>query len=486
MTVFMLNAVCSGCSDNKTPSQNHSSATDSLEESSNMESTAELSSSPADMITSSESTLSAGEPSKRTSSAASKVSSKANALSSQGTSSSSQKTGYISKANTKVEPTRTLTQIKSMLSSDAMKCDSYDLKKYTTPYWNGNIVYNESLNFIKDPKTGESSAPLLYNAAEILSVKNSKLNITYEEGIDYTYANGKITLTKNSRIHTFQYGDIYFNSGHDNNRWALKSGLGYKYTLFYEGTYFHENQISVTYLHSEPWTGFKPDYEGDNLPNVINKLKKGENVKIVYYGDSITKGGNASGMFGVAPNMPIWAEMVTQRLKQAYPKANITMYNPAENATDSTQGLKDCKVKVANQKPDLVIMGYGMNDGTNSKLTPAAYQSNIKMIREMVRALYSKQTDFILIATTLPNPEIKLGDASYQAEYESVLYELEQKGTLGGEGGTIVANMTKTHQELLKKKRFFDMTANNVNHPNDFLVRAQAQNVLSLLIENYQ
>ena len=287
-------------------------------------------------------------------------------------------------------------------------------------------------------------------------------------------------------IHTFQYGDIYFNSGHDNNRWALKSGLGYKYTLFYEGTYFHENQIAVTYLHSEPWTGFKPDYEGDNLPNVINKLKKGENVKIVYYGDSITKGGNASGMFGVAPNMPIWAEMVTQRLKQAYPKANITMYNPAENATDSTQGLKDCKVKVANQKPDLVIMGYGMNDGTNSKLTPAAYQSNIKMIREMVRALYSKQTDFILIATTLPNPEIKLGDASYQAEYESVLYELEQKGTLGGEGGTIVANMTKTHQELLKKKRFFDMTANNVNHPNDFLVRAQAQNVLSLLIENYQ
>lgn len=154
MTVFMLNAVCSGCSDNKTPSQNHSSATDSLEESSNMESTAEYSSSPCDMITSSESTLSPGAI-KTDFLAASKVSSKANALSSQGTSSSSQKTGYISKANTKVEPTRTLTQIKSMLSSDAMKCDSYDLKKYTTPYWNGNIVYNESLNFIKDPKTGE-------------------------------------------------------------------------------------------------------------------------------------------------------------------------------------------------------------------------------------------------------------------------------------------------------------------------------------------
>ena len=46
--------------------------------------------------------------------------------------------------------------------------------------------------------------------------------------------------------------------------------------------------------------------------------------------------------------------------------------------------------------------------------------------------------------------------------------------------------MTKNASGIIEKKRFFDMTANNVNHPNDFLVRAQAQNVLSLLIENYQ
>lgn len=393
--------------------------------------------------------------------------------------------GYISSPNTNFEPVRTLDEIKSSLSSADMTCDSYDLDKYTTPYWKGNIMYNESLNFIEDPRTGVASAPLLYDAAEILSVKNSALNITYEEGVDYTYADGKITLTENSRIHCFKYSNIYFSSGNDNNRWALKSGFGYLYTYFCEGTYFHENQIAVTYLHSNPWTGYMPDYEGDNLPNVISKLENGEDVKIVFYGDSITKGGNASGMFGVAPNMPIWADMVVAKLKETYPNANITSYNPAANGTNSAEGLRDCKVKVADQKPDLVIIGYGMNDGSDSAITPDSYKTNISGIIQMVKAIYSSSTDFILISTTLPNQEIQLGDANMQADYEPKLYELEKKGELGGDGGVIVANMTEIHEELLKTKRFFDMTANNVNHPNDFLVRAEAQCVLSLLIKDY-
>ncbi len=38
--------------------------------------------------------------------------------------------------------------------------------------------------------------------------------------------------------------------------------------------------------------------------------------------------------------------------------------------------------------------------------------------------------------------------------------------------------MTTTHADLLKRKRFQDFTGNNVNHPNDFLVRAYAQVML--------
>ena len=38
--------------------------------------------------------------------------------------------------------------------------------------------------------------------------------------------------------------------------------------------------------------------------------------------------------------------------------------------------------------------------------------------------------------------------------------------------------MTAMHLDLLKAKRFRDMTGNNVNHPNDFLARVYAQVVL--------
>ena len=34
---------------------------------------------------------------------------------------------------------------------------------------------------------------------------------------------------------------------------------------------------------------------------------------------------------------------------------------------------------------------------------------------------------------------------------------------------------------LLEKKRFFDMTGNNVNHPNDFLASVYAQTILKIL-----
>ncbi|MFQ9799060.1 MAG: hypothetical protein ACLR23_09125 [Clostridia bacterium] len=41
--------------------------------------------------------------------------------------------------------------------------------------------------------------------------------------------------------------------------------------------------------------------------------------------------------------------------------------------------------------------------------------------------------------------------------------------------GVIVANVRDVQRELLKKKRFIDMTGNNINHPNDFFHRVYAQ-----------
>ena len=216
---------------------------------------------------------------------------------------------------------------------------------------------------------------------------------------------------------------------------------------------------------------------------MIRRLKNGEDVSIVYLGDSITKGGNASGMFGVAPKMPVWTDMVTSALKAAYPKAKITSFSASENGATTVQALKNLRTLCSAQKPDLVIIGFGMNDGTDKSLTPERFRSNIRSIMETNDALCGKPCDYLLLSTTLPNPEIVLGDAAYHTQYAEVLYQLERQGVAGKSGGVVVGDMTAVHQVLLQHKRFFDMTANNVNHPNDFLVRAYAQLVCTMLIE---
>ena len=61
-----------------------------------------------------------------------------------------------------------------------------------------------------------------------------------------------------------------------------------------------------------------------------------------------------------------------------------------------------------------------------------------------------------------------------QIKFAEKLLELETEGV-------VVANMTRLHQDLLKRKNYADMTGNNINHPNDYLARVYAQVLLKTM-----
>jgi hypothetical protein len=63
-----------------------------------------------------------------------------------------------------------------------------------------------------------------------------------------------------------------------------------------------------------------------------------------------------------------------------------------------------------------------------------------------------------------------------QSEYYKAIEQLEEEGT-------VMANMTEIHSYLLTKKRFCDMTGNNINHCNDYLARWYAQTVLQTILK---
>ena len=84
--------------------------------------------------------------------------------------------------------------------------------------------------------------------------------------------------------------------------------------------------------------------------------------------------------------------------------------------------------------------------------------------------------EFLLVSTMLPHKlaaGFYRGQPDQQAILEKICEEYGDKAEL--------VPMTEVHKALLEKKRYYDMTGNNVNHPNDFLAAVYAQTILSVL-----
>ena len=81
--------------------------------------------------------------------------------------------------------------------------------------------------------------------------------------------------------------------------------------------------------------------------------------------------------------------------------------------------------------------------------------------------------EIILVTSMFANP--LWHNFQVHNEYAKVCASLQTKGVA-------VADVRAVHERLLKQKRFIDMTGNNVNHPNDFLIRIYAQTILQKLI----
>ena len=106
------------------------------------------------------------------------------------------------------------------------------------------------------------------------------------------------------------------------------------------------------------------------------------------------------------------------------------------------------------------------------------YKDNIYKMIQAIKAV-NNDIKILLVSTTLPNKEV-LGFYNFQNTYEMALKELSNNFSYIG-----LAKMTSMHNFLLEKKRFYDMTGNNVNHPNDFLTRIYCHTVLKAILEDY-
>jgi lysophospholipase L1-like esterase len=343
-----------------------------------------------------------------------------------------------------------------------------------SPLWSATEV-REPFFFIQGTHGQRPKGWLLFKPKEIVSVRSATQEKTFEAGKDYKVdlATGSIELPEGSKIPVTTVDHLYPLMTSNLPKIGRQGGDG-KHGIFFGGAAeYHQLQVEVTY-RCEPgqWKRPTPKYAGDSLPKTEAKLRAKEPVTVMLCGDSISAGANASLMTKAPPGCPAYGELTCLALEKRF-GSKVKFINHAVGGWTSGNGLDQAKKDhIGKAKPDLVIIAFGMNDVFQRNKD--VYQANIRHIMETVRG-DAPDAEFILVASMLGNAEWGMPMEQFPL-YRDALAELCGPGVA-------LADMTSMWESLLKRKTFYDLTGNGVNHPNDFGHCVYAQTLCALLIE---
>ena len=350
----------------------------------------------------------------------------------------------------------------SKYTESELKTNKYSWEDYMIPYWDTGLISNEAVYPLENQDGTISDFALMFFADRIVSVRNSTLKTNYKEGVDYELVDGKLRILQSGSIPTVKYTDHYFTT-HKSNSYRIRNTNPERYVRFQEGPGIPSVQLAVTYTHTDAWDGYIPPNQGESLPNTLSKLENGQNLKIVFFGDSITNGGNSSGEINMAPYAERWTVMFEKELKRLYPTASVTCANTSVSGGSwSPEAVDNVQGSIINENPDLVILALGTNDYQFQYSASQTYNSMSYVVDSIKSA--NPDCEIILVAPMLSNPECFDPDLldEYIAGYRLKAAEYS---------GVVIADVNAVHKYLLTKKNYTDLSANNLCHLNDTLAR---------------
>ncbi len=268
--------------------------------------------------------------------------------------------------------------------------------------------------------------------------------VVYQPGHDFLADDaGRIWRAPTSRIPDFRTNILF---GKEDFRHDQFPGYG-------NGPFI----VYVDYTHHEKFRvrPAKREFSATMLPKTLQRLLAGDPLRIVAFGDSITAGGDAS-----APKLIFW-ERWADALRQKYPHATIEAINGATGGDSTVQGLARLSEKVIAQKPNLVLIGFGMNDHNREGygVSLPTFTENLSKLVDRVRT--ESGAEVVLFSAFPPNPKWHFGShnmAAYAAATETVAREQR----------CAFADVYHLWLKLGKHKKPEDLLANNINHPNDY------------------
>ena len=273
---------------------------------------------------------------------------------------------------------------------------------------------------------------------------NLPQTIHYQPGVDYSIGpSGQIRRAPHSRIPDFGTNMLY---GKEDFRHDQFPGFGNRAFFVY-----------VDYFHPGTWNRppTNPALGAALLPKTKQKLAAGEAVRIVAFGDSITAGGDAS-----EPALIFWQRWA-DALQHEYPRAKIQAINGATGGDATVQGLQRLPAKVLQEKPDLVLIGFGMNDHNRPGygVPVDTFSQNLETLIDRIRA--DTGAEVVLFSAFPPNPKWHFGSHNMEAYANATEAVARDKNCA-------FADVYHLWIAAASKKKPEDLLANNINHPNDY------------------
>jgi hypothetical protein len=279
-----------------------------------------------------------------------------------------------------------------------------------------------------------------------VTVRNTYLptdsaSIIYTEGIDYTidYKKGRITRTPGSRIPDYSKHPLFKKTDFDQNNFSNYSNNPYFVWVDYAS-----KQKSIFAGNVSP---------ENQLPNFTAKLNKGEPVLVLSYGNSIAAGAEASSPQFRFQNR--WVEY----LKTLFPKATIQLQDGSLPGYTTVEGIAKWETFIGKKNPDLVLLGWGMNEANIGGITPKEYQNNLVKLVQLTKE--QKNAEVIIYSCFRPN------DNWHYSGHSMNLYTEAAKEAAAISGCAFV-DVYAIFEKVFARKDQPSLLSNNINHPNNF------------------